>query len=393
MPEDQNPAGGAASPVADLNDRPHPEDPRKPQSPLELRAVDWTYTLRTTLREFGEDGLTDLAAALTYFAVLSLFPALIALVSIGSLVGIDGDTVTGLLSELARQGVLPASAVDTLTPVLATVLQAPAPGLGLVVGIATGLWAASNYVKGFGRALNRVYEVPEGRPGWKLALQGLGLTAAMLALLTLALVLLASSGEVVTAIGAAVGLATGFAGVWNVVRWVLLAAVVVVLVGLLYWGTPNVRQPKFRWISVGAAVAIGLAAAASAGFGLYLTTLGNASYAKTYGAFASVIVFLFWLWIMNTVLLLGAELDAELERARQLHAGIEAEEQIQLPPRDTVAAEKAEERARADLEAGRRIRLQSPHSAGVNGGEPGHVADGVAADRVRRDRARPDDAR
>lgn len=392
MPEDQNPAGGAASPVADLKGRPHPEDPRKPDSPLDLRSIDWKYTLRTTLREFSEDGLTDLAAALTYFAVLSVFPALIALVSIGSLFGIGGDTITGLLSELADQGVLPASAIETLTPILATVLQAPAPGLGLLIGVGTALWAASNYVKGFGRAMNKIYEVPEGRPGWKLALQGLALTAVMLVLLTLALVLVASSGEVVTAIGDLVGMGTGFAGVWNVVRWLLLAVVIVVLVALLYWGTPNVRQPRFRWISVGAVVAILLAAVASAGFALYLTTLGNASYAKTYGTFASVIVFLFWLWIMNTVLLLGGELDAELERARQLRAGIEAEEQIQLPPRDTVAAEKAEEKARADLEAGRRIRLQSPDSRGVNGGEPGYVADGVAADRVRRARQERDAA-
>jgi len=393
MPDQQNPAAGAASSVAELKGRPHPEDPRKPDTPLDLRAVDWKYTLRTTLREFGEDGLTDLAAALTYFAVLSVFPALIALVSIGSLIGLRGDTITGLLGELAEQGVLPTSAIETLTPVLDNVLQAPAPGLGLILGIGTALWAASNYVKGFGRAMNKIYEVPEGRPGWKLALQGLALTAVMLVLLTVALVLVASSGDVVTAVGEFVGLGAGFAGVWNAVRWLLLAVVIVVLVALLYWGTPNVRQPSIRWISVGAIVAIVLAALASAGFGLYLTTLGNASYAKTYGAFASVIVFLFWLWIMNTVLLLGGELDAELERARQLHAGIEAEEQIQLPPRDTVAAEKAEEKARADLQEGRRIRLQSPNSTGVNGGEPGYVADGVAADRVRRERDRRDAAR
>ena len=385
MPEDHNPAGGAASPVADLQGRPHPDDPRKPDSPLDLRAIDWKYTARTTLREFSEDGLTDLAAALTYYAVLSLFPALIALVSIGSLFGINGGTITGLLTELAERGVVPASSIDTLIPILDSVLRAPAPGLGLLLGIATAVWAASNYVKGFGRAMNRIYEVPEGRPGWKLALQGLALTAVMLLLLTLVLVLVALSGDVVAAIGDAIGLGTGFAGVWNVVRWLLLAVVVVVLVALLYWGTPNVRQPRFRWLSVGAVVAIALAALASAGFGLYLTPLGNASYAKTYGAFASVIVFLFWLWIMNTVLLLGGELDAELERARQLRAGIEAEEQIQLPPRDTSAAVKAEEKAREQLQEGRRLRLQADASRGVNGGEPGYVADGVAADRVRRD--------
>nr|NLI50556.1 YihY/virulence factor BrkB family protein [Propionibacterium sp.] len=382
MPDQQNPASGA-----------HPEDPRKLDIPLDLRAVDWRYTLRSTLREFGEDGLTDLAAALTYFAVLSLFPALIALVSIGSLIGLRGSTITGLLGELAEHGVLPASAIETLTPVLDSVLQAPAPGVGLVVGIGTALWAASHYVKGFGRALNRIYGVTEGRPGWKLALQGLALTAVLLVLLTIAVALVASSGEVVAAIGEFVGMGAGFAGVWDAVRWLLLAVVVVVLVALLYWGTPNVRQPRIQWISVGAVVAIVLAALASAGFGLYLTTLGNASYAKTYGAFASVVVFLFWLWIMNTVLLLGGELDAELERARQLHAGIEAEEQIQLPPRDTVAAEKAEEKARADIQEGRRIRLRSPNSVGVNGGEPGSVADGVAADRVRRERAKDDAGR
>ncbi len=364
MPDENKPASAALSSAAEMRGRPAPDDARKPQSPLELKKVNWAFTLRSTLREFGEDQLTDLAASLTYYAVLSLFPALIALVAILSLFGQSGQAVTGLVEQMQTMGVIPASAVQTLQPVIETLTEAPAPGIGLVIGLVAAVWSASNYVKAFGRAMNRVYEVQEGRPALKLNLTMYALTAVLLVLVSLVLFGLAVSGPVTAALGRLLRLGDAVQAVWSWGKIPLLAVLIVVIVALLYHFTPNVRQPKMRWISVGAVVAIVIAVLASVAFGLYLTFQGNNSYTKTYGAFAGVIIFLFWLWIMNVALLFGAELDAELERARELQGGIEAEEQIQLPPKDTTAADKAEAKAKADIDEGRRLRVSAGASEG-----------------------------
>lgn len=368
MPDEEKPASAAASSADEMKGRPAPDDPRKPETPLDLRAVNWKYTLKSTLREFGEDQLTDSAAGLTYFAVLSLFPALIALVSILSIFGQGGSTIQTLIDQLVKQGVLPSSATESLTPALASILnQTPAPGLGLALGILAAAWSASNYVKGFGRALNRIYEVQEGRTAVRLNLEMYALTLALLVLMALVVVLIAVSGPVARTIGDLVGLGDTAAAVFDWAKLPFLAFFIVVILALLYNFTPNVRQPKVRWISVGAIVALLIAALASLGLGLYLTLQGNNSYAKTYGALAGVIIFLFWLWVMNTALLFGAELDAELERSRELQGGIEAEEQIQLPPKATTAADKAEAKALADIEEGRRLRLASAGAASGTG--------------------------
>jgi membrane protein len=170
------------------------------------------------------------------------------------------------------------------------------------------------------------------------------------------------SGDVVSALGDAIGAGEGVQLAWRIAKWPLLLFVVVFLVAMLYYATPNAKQPKFRWISVGALVAIVVLAVATLGFVLYVTTFSN--YERTYGSMAGVIVFLLWLWIANLALLFGAEFDAELERGRQLQAGIAAERDIQLPARDTRQSDKRAEKERKDIEEGRRIRIENEGDGG-----------------------------
>src|SRR5664280_2453936 len=330
----------------DGRDNPDPEDPGKSDSPVKLTKPSWKYIARKTLREFSDDQCTDLAAALTYYSVLALFPALLALVSLLGLVGQRGktDELVGVLSDMGA-----GSVADTIKGPLQQLTENSSAGLVLIIGIAGALWSASGYVGAFGRAMNRIYEIREGRPFWKLR--------PLMIVITLAAVILAglvAIGLVVRAIGDAIGLGDTAVTVWNVLKWPVLLGLAALVVAILYYATPNVRQPKFRWISVGAAVAIITWVLASALFGVYVSNF--ASYNKTYGSLAGVIIFLLWLWITNLALLFGAELDAEIERGRQLQAGIAAERDIQLPPRDTRVMDKTEAKDKADIEQGRELR-------------------------------------
>ncbi|MDF9715303.1 YihY/virulence factor BrkB family protein [Nocardioides sp. ChNu-153] len=318
----------------------------------DLEKASWRYVARRTMREFSKDQCTDLAAALTYYAVLALFPGLVALLSLVGLFGQGQATVDTLLQILRDVGA--GSAADTLEPTLQQLSASQGAGLAFVIGLAAALWSASGYVNSFGRAMNRIYEIREGRPIWKLRPVMLLLTAVSVVLVALVALGLVISGPAATAVGDAIGVGSAAVTVWNIVKWPVILLAVVVVVALLYYVTPNVQQPKFRWISVGAIVAILTWVVASAAFGFYVANFG--SYNKTYGSLAGVAVFLLWLWITNLALLFGAELDAELERGRELQAGIAAEETIQLPPRDTRTTEKADEKHADDVEEGRRLR-------------------------------------
>lgn len=339
---------------------PDPDDPRKPDDVSDLQARSWRYVLRRTVREFSKDQCTDLAAALTYYAVLALFPALVALLALVGLVGQGPSTVDTLLQVLRDLGA--GSAAETLEPTLQQLAASETAGLALVLGLATALWSASGYVTSFGRAMNRVYEVREGRPIWKLRPVMLLLTLVAVVLVALVALALVLTGPAASAVGDAIGLGSTAVMVWNIAKWPVVLLAVVLVVALLYYVTPNVQQPRFRWISVGAAVAIAVWVVASFAFGFYVANFG--SYNKTYGSLAGVAVFLLWLWITNLALLLGAELDAELERGRELQAGIAAERSIQLPPRDTRAIEKADEKQADDVEDGRELRQASAGSPG-----------------------------
>ncbi|GAA4753588.1 YihY/virulence factor BrkB family protein [Nocardioides endophyticus] len=339
----------------DAEDRKVPVEPDsdiKPDSPTDLTKPSWLYIARKTVREFSQDQCTDLAAALTYYSVLALFPAAIALLSLVGLVGKGPKTVDTLLQILTDVGA--SSAADTLEPTLTELSTTPSAGLALVIGLATALWSASGYVGAFGRGMNRIYEVEEGRPIWKLRPVMLLVTVITVVLTAVVALGLVVTGPAAQAVGDAIGVGSTIVTIWNIAKWPVLLVIVVLIVALLYYATPNVKQPKFRWISAGAVVAIVVWLVASAAFGFYVANFS--SYDKTYGSLAGVIAFLLWLWITNLALLFGAELDAELERGRELQAGLPAEELIQLPPRDTRKSDKAQAKERDDIERGRRLR-------------------------------------
>ena len=339
---------------------PSPEHPAKPDAPTQLRKRSWKYLLGRTVREFSADQCMDAAAALTYYAVLSMFPAMIAVFSLLGVVGQRQQAVDAVLGIV--EDVAPGEAAAALRGPIEQLAQAPGAGFALVTGIVIALWSASGYVGAFGRAMNRVYEIEEGRPFWKLRPVQLMVTVIVVVALAIVAGALVVSGDLVGAIGKALGVGPGAMVAWKILRWPLLLAVVILLVAVLYHFTPNARQPRFRWISLGAVLAIVVLAVASLLFGVYVATFSH--YDRTYGSLAGVIVFLLWLWIANLALLLGAEFDAELERARELQGGIAAEREIRLPARDTRQSEKRAEREKKTVEEGRRIRNEHEDDTG-----------------------------
>ncbi len=333
-----------------------PDPARAPDSPTDLHARSWRYVLRRTVREFSEDQCTDQAAALTYYAVLAAFPAMLALFSVLGLVGQSSSDTVGTVLDVLRPLVSP-STLDAVEPVMRDLATSQGAGITLVVGLLGALWSASGYVGAFSRSMNRIYEIREGRPFWKLRPLMLLLTLVSVVLSALVLVMLVVSGPVATSIGNTIGLGSTALTVWNIAKWPVLAALAALVVALLYYATPNVKQPRFRWISVGAGVAILSWVVVSAGFAFYVANFS--SYNKTYGSLAGVIVALLWLWLTNLALLFGAELDSELERGRELQAGLPAEAELQLPVRDARGIEKADAQDAEDLARGRQVRLQA----------------------------------
>ncbi|MGF3054964.1 YihY/virulence factor BrkB family protein [Microbacterium sp. YY-01] len=310
------------------------------------------YVIKRTIREFTADQCTDAAAALTYYAILAIFPAIVAFFSILGLLGQKGEATNTLLSLIDE--VAPGEAAETLRGPLQQLAEAPGAGIALVFGIVVALWSASGYVGAFSRAINRIYGVAEGRPIWKLRPMQLLVTVMGVVGLAIATVSLALSGDIAQAIGDRIGASAAVQTAWSILKWPVLAVVIVLGVAVLYYFTPNVKLPKFRWVSPGALVAIIVLIAASAGFGLYVSTFAN--YSRTYGSLAGVIVFLLWVWIANLALLFGAELDVELERSRELQAGIAAEKTVQLPRRDTRGIDKKQEKERELWAEGQKLR-------------------------------------
>ena len=343
---------------------PDADDERKVDSPTGLTRRSWRYVLRRTYREFGDDSCTDLAAGLTYYSVLSLFPAAIAVISLLGVIG-QGTSSVDKVVEILRPLVSP-STLDTVRPALENIANSQGAGVGLVLGVLGALWSASGYVGAFGRAMNRVYEIDEGRPFWKLRPWTVLVTLVAIVLVACVLVMLIVSGPLADSIGNVIGLGSQAVTVWNIAKWPVIALVVALIVAMLYHATPNVKQPRFRWLSVGALVAIVVWIIASVAFAFYVATFG--SYDKTYGSLAGAIAGLLWLWLTNVALLFGAELDSELERGRELQAGIAAEHEIQLPARDTRGIRKTRKRRQKDIARGLAIREQA--SQEESGGNP-----------------------
>jgi membrane protein len=289
-------------------------------------------TLKRTIAEFREDDMTDWAASLTYYGLLALFPALIALISIVGLFG-DPQATTAKISEIVDQ-IGPSSATQTFSgPIASITSHRSAAGVLLLIGIATAIWSASGYVGAFTRAANVIFETAEGRSFWVLRPLQLLVTLAMILLLAIVLLSLVLTGPVVEAVAKPFGISQTAIQVWDYGKWPILLVVAVFMFSLLYYATPNVRLPGFRFVTPGAIFAVVVWLLASAAFAFYVANFG--SYDKTYGTLGGAVALLVWMWIGNVAVLLGAELNAERERNSELEAGVSgAERKLQLEPRE-----------------------------------------------------------
>lgn len=314
---------------------------RKPEQPTDLPKPAWGGVLKRTLREFQDDNLTDLAAALTYYGVLAIFPMVIVIVSV---LGLIGTSVTQpLLNNLGA--VAPGAAKQILTGAIKNVQSSQgAAGVLFIVGLLVALWSASGYIAAFMRASNVVWDVPEGRPIYKTVPIRLGVTLITVVLLTLSAAAVVFTGALASKLGNLIGVGSTAVTIWDIAKWPALLVAVAVILAILYYASPNVRQPDFTWVSPGSVLAVVLWLAVSALFALYVANFG--SYNKTYGALASVVVFLMWLWLTNIAILLGAEFNAELERGRQIIGGHPEDKEPYLPLRDEPKAKKAKSKKR-----------------------------------------------
>ncbi len=305
-----------------------PEVEHAEDSPTDLPKPAWGGVLKRTAKEFKADNLTDLAAALTYYGVLAIFPALIVIVSI---LGLLGHSVTdSLVNNLAK--LTPGSARTIFTSAVHNIQSRPGTaGVAFVVGLLLALWSASGYIAAFMRASNVIWDVEEGRPFYKTIPVRLGVTLVTVMLLTLSALAVVLTGTLAGKVGNVIGVGSTAVQVWDIAKWPVLLLVVAVILAILYYVSPNVRQPGFRWVTPGGLLAVLIWVVASGLFALYVAMFS--SYNKTYGALASVVIFLVWLWITNVAILFGAELNAELERGRQIERGHPADREPYLPLR------------------------------------------------------------
>jgi membrane protein len=301
----------------------------KPDEPTDLPGRSWFAILKRTAKEFQDDNLTDWAAALTYYGVMSLFPMLIVLVALLGVVGQE-STINTMIDSLRTAG-LNDVAKNVQGPLDEIVRNKGGAGALLGIGLLVALWSASGWVGAFTRAMNTIYEVHEGRPFWKLRPLQIVITLATVLLVSLVLIAVVVSGPIAKAVGTALGVGDSAVTVWGIAKWPVLLVVLMAMVAGLYYIAPNVRQPRLRWVTPGGIVAVITWILASAGFGIYVSNFG--SYGKTYGTLGSVITFLVWMWLSNLALLFGGELDSELERERELKLGLPAEKELRLRPR------------------------------------------------------------
>ncbi len=323
------PTHGPAERPVSRPDQPATTDGSTP-SPLALAKRSWKGILRRTVREYKEDHLSDWAAALTYRAILALIPGLLVLVSIVGLLG--SGTSDKLLNNLQKNA--PNSVRGTLNTIFQNVQNSHGTaGLVGVLSLLLALWSASGYVAAFMRASNNIYDILEGRPIWKTAPLRLGLTIFLVLSVIVAAAIAVLSGSIARDVGSVIGLGRTAIDVWNVAKWPFLVVLASLVLALLFWAAPNAKQAKFRWLTPGGLITVVVWAAASAGFALYVANFG--SYNKTYGSLAGIVIFLIWLWISNTALLLGAEFDAELQRERAIDNGLSPDQEPYVDLRDT----------------------------------------------------------
>ncbi|MEU1072821.1 MULTISPECIES: YihY/virulence factor BrkB family protein [unclassified Streptomyces] len=310
---------------------PGPEvERRAPDTPTKLPKRAWGAVLKGALREFKDDELSDRAAALTYYGVLSLFPALLVLVS---LLGITGKSATDSVLENIKK-FAPGSARDIITQAVVQLQgNAGVGSLMAIVGLVLAVWSASGYVAAFIRAANAVYDMPEGRPVWKILPIRVGVTVVLMVLAVASALIVVFTGGVAHQAGTALGIGDSALTAWSIAKWPVLVLLVTIMIAILYWATPNAKVRGLKWITPGSFLALVIWMIASAGFAFYVANF--ASYNKTYGTMAGVIVFLLWLWITNLAILLGLEFDAETARQRAIAGGLPPEAEPYTEPRDT----------------------------------------------------------
>lgn len=301
-----------------------------PDGPASMPRRSWWAVLKRTVGEFTDDELADRAAALTYYSVLSLFPALLVLVS---LLGIAGESATRQVMD-NLQKLAPGPVRDILSGAVEQLQGNGGTGsLMAVVGLLLALWSASGYIAAFIRSSNVVYDMPEGRPAWKVLPLRLALTVTLMVLAVVSALIVVFTGPVAQKAGSALGVGGPALTAWSIAKWPVLVLLVIIMIALLYWAAPNARGRGFKWVTPGSFLALLLWMVASAGFALYVSHFS--SYNKTYGALAGVIIFLVWLWITNLAILLGLEFDAEMARQRAIDGGHPEAEEPYVEPRDT----------------------------------------------------------
>jgi membrane protein len=301
-----------------------------PRKPTDMPKAGWLAILKRSVREFKHDDITDRAAALTYYGVLALFPAMLVLVSVMGLLGTS--TTQQVLNNLGQ--VAPGGVHAFLKNVVTQVQgKAGAAGIAGIIGIVIALWSASGYVAAFMRASNAIYEVDEGRPIWMTGPIRLLTTLALVIMLVIAAAIVVLTGPIANQVGKAFGIGSTAVLIWDIAKWPVLVIIVSLMFSLLYKASPNVKQPAFRWISAGGILAVIVWLLASGLFAVYVGFSG--SYNKTYGSLASVIIFLVWLWISNIAILLGAEFNAETQRERAIRAGLPEDVEPFAELRDT----------------------------------------------------------
>ena len=320
------------------NDLSAPSPDAGPDNPAKLKGKGVFAALKRTIKQFSEDNVTDWAAALTYYGVLSIFPGVLVLVSILGMLSDDGQkTVQDTVGEIA-----PNQIKSLLDQVLTQVSDPGTAGFAAILGLATAFWSASGYIGAFMRASNAIYDVPEGRPIWKTLPIRLGVTAVVGLMLILSAVIVVFTGDLARAVGDTIGLGSAAVTTWSIAKWPVLIILVSLMFAILYWASPNAKTGGFRWVSPGGIFAVVIWLVASAAFALYLANF--ADYNKTYGTLGGVIAFLVWLWITNIAILLGAELDAEMERGRAIAAGHDPTDEPFLELRDDRKLKKGSEK-------------------------------------------------
>ena len=309
-----------------------------PDSPAQLKGKGLSAALKRTFKQFSQDNLSDWAAALTYYGVLSIFPGVLVLVSLLGMLSNDGQkTVQDTVSKLSSNEQLQ----NLVNTVLGQVKDPGTAGIAAIIGIVAAFWSASGYIAAFMRASNAVYDVPEGRPIWKTLPIRVGVTAVVGLMLVISAAIVVFTGNLAKVVGDQIGLGSAAVTTWNIAKWPVLLILISLMFAILYWASPNAKTGGFRWFSPGGVFAVILWLIASAAFAFYLANFAN--YNKTYGTLGGVIAFLVWMWISNIAILLGAEFDAELERGRAIAAGHDPTDELFLELRDDRKIKKGSE--------------------------------------------------